>query len=253
MNFGLKNKTVLVAGGNGLIGRAVCKAFLREGAHVVSGDIRYPKKLKPVNKNFSKVKLDITSHRDLSQVVHQVKKWRGGISVLVDCIYLKQKKERADVLSVSADLWADIVSDNLKASFLLGQVIGKEMIRNHTAGSMIFIGSIYGAVGPDFRLYKGTSMHNPSSYAVVKAGLGGLVRYLAVCFSKFKIRVNMISPGGVQNDQPRSFVKKYSERVPLARMAVPSEVADAAVFFASQASSYVDGQNLMVDGGFTIV
>lgn len=118
-------------------------------------------------------------------------------------------------------------------------------------GSIINIGSTYGVVAPDFSIYEGTQMTMPAAYSAIKGGLITFTKYLAAYYGKDKVRANVVSPGGIFDHQPKSFVEKYSKRVPLGRMGEPSDVAGAVVFLASDASKYVTGHNLMVDGGWT--
>jgi NAD(P)-dependent dehydrogenase (short-subunit alcohol dehydrogenase family) len=127
------------------------------------------------------------------------------------------------------------------------------MMREQGGGNIINIGSMYGVVSPDPRMYGDeSSLRSPEVYAASKAGVIQLTRYLAVHLAAHNIRVNCLSPGGVFNDQTEEFSKSYNARVPLGRMAKPEDMKGALVFLASDASSYVTGHNLVVDGGFTI-
>ena len=116
--------------------------------------------------------------------------------------------------------------------------------------SIVNIGSIYGMLGPDWGLYEGTAMSNPAAYGASKGALIQLTRWLATTIAP-KIRVNIVSPGGIFRDQPNSFVKKYEERTPLGRMANENDFSGAILFLASDLSRYVTGQNIIVDGGWS--
>ena len=119
-------------------------------------------------------------------------------------------------------------------------------------GSIINIASIYGVVAPDFSIYEGTTMTMPGAYAAIKSGIIGMSRYMASYYAPYKIRVNSVSPGGIRDKQPVSFIKKYEKRTPLGRMGTPADVAAAVLYLSADASSYVTGQNIIVDGGWTI-
>lgn len=128
-----------------------------------------------------------------------------------------------------------------------------EQMKKQGAGSIINIGSIYGIVGPDFSIYEGTSMTMPAAYAVIKGGIIQFTRYLASYYGASGVRVNSISPGGVFDGQDSAFVEKYSAKVPLGRMAEPDDISGAVLFLASDASKYITGHNLVVDGGWSVV
>ena len=149
----------------------------------------------------------------------------------------------------STDLWRQAVEINLTAPFRLVQGLAPALRRSDDA-SVINIASIYGLVGPDWRLYEGTAMGNPAAYAASKGGLVQLTRYLATTLAP-DIRVNAIAPGGIERGQAPVFQARYLERVPLGRMARLDDFAGVTLFLASRLSSYVTGQTIAVDGGWT--
>jgi len=138
---------------------------------------------------------------------------------------------------------------NLTSAFVIVQE-AKEALAASGRGSVILFASIYGMVGPDLRLYAGTSMGNPAGYGVSKGGLLQLMRYLATVLAP-RVRVNAISPGGVWRQQPEAFHERYTSRTPLSRMAIEEDLKGAVAYLASDLSSYVTGHNLVVDGGWT--
>ena len=136
----------------------------------------------------------------------------------------------------------------------MAQAIGKQMIRQDIGGSIIQTSSIYGIMGPDHRIYKNSSLNgnvmgSPAVYSFTKSGVIGLTKYLATYWSDKNIRVNSLTPGGVESEQNEAFIKQYSNRIPMGRMALREEIVGALVYLASDASSYVTGQNIIVDGG----
>lgn len=146
------------------------------------------------------------------------------------------------------------MSVNLDGMFLVAQAVGKQMILQEKGGSIIQTASIYGVMAPDQRIYEnsfymGRQINTPAIYATSKAGVIGLTKYLASYWAKRGIRVNTLSPGGTESGQNDEFVHRYSSRVPMNRMAKADEMVGALLYLASDASSYVTGQNIVVDGG----
>jgi NAD(P)-dependent dehydrogenase (short-subunit alcohol dehydrogenase family) len=145
---------------------------------------------------------------------------------------------------------------NIDGMFLMAQAVGKQMIAQGHGGSIIQTASIYGVAAPDQRIYEGSQylgrpINTPAVYSASKAAVIGLTRYLASYWGSQGIRVNTLTPGGVESGQNDVFSRKYSARVPLGRMARTDEMQSALLFLASDASSYVTGQNLIIDGGLT--
>ena len=120
-------------------------------------------------------------------------------------------------------------------------------------GSLINMSSIYGLVGPDFTIYEGTDMTMPAAYAAIKGGLNNLTRYLASYYGVSQIRINTVSPGGILDNQPKSFIDNYNKKVPLKRMGSPKDIVSAVYFLLSDESGYITGHNLVVDGGWSII
>jgi NAD(P)-dependent dehydrogenase (short-subunit alcohol dehydrogenase family) len=140
---------------------------------------------------------------------------------------------------------------HLNGYFLCCQQIAEQM-KKQKKGSIINLGSIYGVVGPDFSIYAGSNTTMPAAYAAIKGGIINFTRYLATYYAKDGIRVNAVCPGGIYDNQPAVFVKKYAEKTPMGRMGYPEEIAGPVIFLASESSSYITGHILMVDGGWTV-
>ena len=148
------------------------------------------------------------------------------------------------------------MSVNVDAMFLTAKAVGRRMIADGKGGKIVQIASIYGCVGPDPSIYKGSrylgvEINTPAVYSASKAAVLGLTKYLATYWGSSGIRVNSISPGGVASGQNEEFVSRYSAKVPMARMGERTEIAATLLFLVSEDSSYVTGQNIIVDGGFT--
>ena len=203
---------------------------------------------------------DISDHQDINQLIKNIEEHLGPIRHVVNNAAskgpeIKQFMRGPDDFEESA--WTEVEKINLKAPFFLSKTIAKRLKNLGLSGSITMISSIYGLVAPNPQLYEGSfylgeTINTPPIYSATKSGLIGLTRYLAAYWGEFGIRVNSITPGGIFSGQNSEFKKKYSERVPLKRMAEPEEMVGAAVFLASPAASYITGANIVVDGGFSI-
>ena len=161
----------------------------------------------------------------------------------------------APVEDYSLDTWRQIMSVNLDGMFLVAQAVGTGMARRGR-GSIVQTSSIYGLMGPDQRIYEGSEylgrpINTPPVYSASKGGVVGLTRYLATYWAAQGVRVNAITPGGISSGQNDEFRQRYSARIPLGRMAEADEVAAGVLYLASDAASYVTGQDLHVDGGLS--
>jgi NAD(P)-dependent dehydrogenase (short-subunit alcohol dehydrogenase family) len=154
----------------------------------------------------------------------------------------------------SLEEWRKIMEVNLDGMFLMAQAVGKQMVIQGKGGSIIQTASIYGVMGPDHRIYEGSfylgrEINTPAVYSASKAGVIGLTRHLATYWADKGIRVNTLTPGGTESGQNDEFKKRYSARIPMGRMANADEMVGALLYLASDASSYVTGQNIIIDGG----
>ena len=249
--FSCKDKVALVTGGLGLIGREIVQGLHDFGASVCIADINeHPMKgLKnPTAFNFQN--LDITSEDSIRQTVDAVIGQYKKIDILVNCAYPRTGDWGARCEDVSFDSWKMNVNSHLGGYFLCCQKVAEQMIRQG-GGSIINFASIYGIVAPDFSIYEGTPMTMPVAYSAIKGGVIAFSKYMASYYAKHHIRVNCVSPGGIFDKQPDSFVEKYIAKTPLARMGTPKDMVGAVLYLASDASLYVTGHNLIVDGGWT--
>ncbi|MEK6806053.1 MAG: SDR family oxidoreductase [Pseudomonadota bacterium] len=262
----LEGKVVLVTGATGILGQRFCEGYAELGASVALVDLDAAlcrKTARGIEKRYGSqavgVGCDITCSRAVDAMVHRVMDVFGHIDVLHNNAATKGHNLRAFFApfeKYSLDVWREVMAVNIDGMFLVAQRVGQEMIVRGCGGSVIQTSSIYGLVGADPRIYKGSRylggpINTPAVYATSKAAVVGLTRHLATHWAVHSIRVNCLVPGGVESGQNREFKKRYSERVPLRRMARAEEIVSAALFLASDASSYVTGQVLAVDGGFT--
>ena len=263
--FSLANKVVVVTGGAGLLGQVFCQALVDVGAHVAIVDLDLASAetaAKRINKSDAQkvvaFESDITSPESVTQMVANVVKQLGRIDVLVNNAASKGSSLDAFFESFedySLKTWREVMSVNIDGLFLVAQAVGKQM-KKQGGGSIIQTSSIYGVVAPDQRIYEGSeyngrAINTPAVYSASKAAVNGLTSYLSTYWASSKIRVNSLTPGGIASGQNSEFNKKYSNRVPLGRMGEASELVGALIYLASDASSYVTGQNLIVDGGLS--
>ncbi|MNN42080.1 Gluconate 5-dehydrogenase [compost metagenome] len=162
----------------------------------------------------------------------------------------------APIEDYSLEEWRKIMAVNIDGMFMVAQAVGRQMLSQESGGSIIQTSSIYGVLGPDNRIYEGSYylgkvINTPPVYSTSKAAVIGLTRHLATIWADKGIRVNAITPGGVQSGQNEEFINRYSNRIPLGRMGKPEEMVGAVLYLSSDASSYVTGQNLIIDGGLT--
>ena len=249
--FSCKNKVALVTGGLGLIGKEIVQGLNDFGALVCVADMneRQIEELKKrADVNFQP--LDIRSEDSICQTLEAVINQFKKIDILVNCAYPRTSDWGAKFEDVSFDSWKMNVNSHLGGYFLCCQKVAEQM-KLQGGGSIINFASIYGIVAPDFSIYEGSTMTMPVAYSAIKGGIIALSKYMATYYAKDNIRVNCISPGGVFDKQPDNFVEKYASKTPLARMGSPKEMVGAVLYLASDASSYLTGHNLIVDGGWT--
>ena len=154
--------------------------------------------------------------------------------------------------NILIESWRKNIDMHMNGYFLCCKVVLEKM-KKQGFGSLINMSSIYGLIAPDFTIYEGTEMTMPAAYSAIKGGLNNLTRYLASYYGKYQVRINTISPGGIYDNQPESFVNNYNNKVPLKRMGTPKDIVSAVFYLLTDESSYVTGHNLVVDGGWSII
>ncbi len=249
----------MLTGAAGNLGSKYVEGFSQAGANVVLADINFQqcKKLeKKINKKYDtnslSVKVDLTDPKSIKGMVAKILKKYSTIDVLINnAAYQGNNKIRTNGFDgLDLKTWNRAIDVNLTGVFLLSQEIGKIMIKQKN-GNVINISSTYGIVGADQRIYGKSGQNSAVFYAATKSAILNLTRYLAAYWNRTGIRVNTFSPGGVENNQDKTFVKKYSEKTMIGRMAKKDEYVGALIFLASDASSYMTGSNLIIDGGWT--
>jgi len=256
----LNGRVAVITGGAGHIGAAMAEALAELGASIVILDITLESCL-PVCECISKeyavetlpLAVNLAQEEHIRNVPDEVVNKFGQLDILVNCAaFVGTSKLQGWITPFeeqTADTWKQALDVNLTAPFLLTQAC-TPTLKKSGHGSVINVASIYGIQGPDMRLYEGTPMGNPAAYAASKGGLLQLTRWLATVLAP-DVRVNAITPGGVSRGQPEAFQKRYIERTPLKRMAKEEDFKGTIAYLASDLSSYVTGQNIIVDGGWT--
>jgi NAD(P)-dependent dehydrogenase (short-subunit alcohol dehydrogenase family) len=262
--FSLEGKTVIVTGGAGLIGNAQCQVLSDFGASVVVCDIDFDKAEKTaenLNEHSFAAVLDVRSEDSIKRAKNAILSKTHKIDVLVNNAALNDifKNDLTDLEqsmfeNYSIELWNKSLEVNLTGTVLCCKIFGNSMTEKGT-GSIINVASTYGIVGPDQSIYTNENgeqkFFKSPSYPSAKGAIINFTRYLAAYWGRKGVRVNTISPGGVKSKQDEFFIKNYSQKTMLGRMANPAEYTGAIVFLASDASSYMTGANLVIDGGWT--
>jgi len=255
----LKDRYALITGATGSLGLSIASTLAELGANLILTDLKesdleaLKQELeKKWNVNIVCKPCDLEIQEERIILIDWVNNNFDELNILINnaafvgSSNLKGWTEKFEDQSI--ETWRRALEVNLTASFELCQKLSPLMIKSK-GPSIINIGSIYGIFGPDWRLYEGAMMANPAAYAASKGGLIQITRWLSTTLAP-KIRVNIISPGGILRGQPIDFIKKYEDKIPLQRMASENDLCGAIAFFASDLSAYITGQNLMVDGGF---
>jgi NAD(P)-dependent dehydrogenase (short-subunit alcohol dehydrogenase family) len=269
--FDLSGRVALVTGGSGLLGAQHARALAEIGASVVIADIdivRAEGEAAKIRAGFPQVtamalKLDVTSQQSVTAGLATILDKFGGIHVLVNNAAVDPKVTKDNIVETSRlehfplEQWDFQIAVGLTGAFLCSQAFGGWMA-NHGGGTILNIASDLAVFAPDQRLYLKPGLPadrqpvKPVTYPVIKTGLIGLTRYLATYWNEAGIRVNALSPGGVFNNQSDEFVARLSQLIPLGRMARADEYRAAIQFLCSDASSYMTGQNIVIDGGRSI-
>jgi NAD(P)-dependent dehydrogenase (short-subunit alcohol dehydrogenase family) len=268
--FSIRNKLVVLTGGNGLIGKQLARFLLQFGARVAIIDREFADHhLEHVDsiserghKSFIFCKCDITDKVALEQTAGEICSKFGTPDAIINNAAIDSPpnaplEESGPFESYPESSWDKVLDVNLKGTFLVCQVIGSEMAKKGS-GSIVNVSSIYGLVSPDQSIYqyrrdRGETFYKPVAYSASKSGILNLSRYLAAYWGRSGVRVNTLTLAGVFNSQDEEFLKAYTARIPLGRMAHVEDYLGAFVYLISDSSQYMTGSNLVIDGGWTAI
>lgn len=260
----LTGKTAVITGGTGILGSLYCRRMAEAGASVVVADLDQKRCtdlaeeiVKYTESRTKGMAVDLADEGSVKQWAKHIIESFGTVDVLVNNAATKSTNFFLPLERFPLEDWNMVMSVNVTGMFLTVRELGPLMAARGK-GSIINVSSIYGVVGPDQRIYEGSwyeemggPINTPLIYSVSKGAVISMTRYLATYWGTKGVRVNTLTPGGVSSGQNTVFNEKYSYRVPMGRMAEVDEMVGALLFLASDASSYVNGQNLIVDGGWT--
>jgi len=264
--FSLNKKVAIVTGSLGLIGKEHCKALADAGANVVVADLNEDNCkafAKELGSNHLGISMDVADENSLMAAKKIILEKYNTIDILVNNAAINDMfespllaAEQSKFENYPLDLWQKSLNVNVTGVFLCSQVFGTVMAEKKS-GSIINIASTYGIVAPDQSIYKDENgnqkFYKSASYPTTKGAVISFTRFLAAYWGEKNVRVNSLSPGGVENNQDEFFINNYSQKTPLKRMATPSDYKGAIIFLASDASAYMTGANLVVDGGWTAI
>jgi len=257
----LRGRRALITGGTGGIGQQMAHTIAELGGDLVLVDrpgSEYDLLVKQIEEVASVdvecINCDLEDDSERAELISNLLSQKSGLDILINnaafvgTTDLQGWECEFDLQSVNT--WRRALEVNLTAAFDLSKGLSQKLrVKGH--GSIINVASIYGITAPDYSLYEDTSMGNPAAYSVSKGGLIQLTRWLATTLAP-NVRVNTISPGGVFRNQPKKFVDRYEKRTPLKRMATEKDFKGITAYLASDLSAYTTGQNIIVDGGWTV-
>jgi len=265
--FTVKNKVIAIIGATGILGTEYVKFLSKLGAKLIIGDLdlnRCKELSKKLNSNGSDtfpIQIDITDESNVKNFFNIIKNEFSSLDVLINNAQVKPANFYAPFDKYDKKTILEVLDGNLVGVTLSSQEAIKLFLNQEFGGVIINVASVYGIIAPDQRIYDNTKNiyfpeHNfssPVSYSISKAGIVQLTKYLASYYREKNIRLNCLTIGGVYDNHDKNFVKNYSYRTTLGRMASKSEYNGAILFLCSDASSYMTGSNLIIDGGWSAI
>ncbi len=262
----MHNKNCLITGAAGLLGEQHAEALLEAGANLVITDIDF-KKLKSLRKKLKKkfqdkvildLKMDVTNEKSIINVKRLLKKKKLVLNVLINNAAIDPKIKKTNKFkshnrfeNVSLLQWKEHLDVGLTGAMLCSKILGEMISNNKQGGVILNIASDLSVIAPNHEIYE-KNFYKPIMYSVVKHGLIGLTKYLSTYWNKKNVRCNALSPGPVNNLQPKTFLKKIKKHIPLNRLANKNEYKEVIKFLCSDSSSYMTGQNIVMDGGRSV-
>lgn len=248
-----KNKVYLVTGANGRLGFALSEKLINLGAKVVMADLYTDKISKLNNNNFHIVKkIDLIKEKNIDKIIKiSIKKYKK-IDGVIHCAYPSSKDWMQSMKKRNVKNLKDNLFNQLGVSILLSELFINYFLNKKIHGKIILISSIQGVRSPKFNHYKGLKMKSPVEYSVMKSGIISLTSYLAKLYKKDKITINCVSPGGIKDGQPKKFIKRYKQSCGSKGLLDPKDIIGAITFLLSNSSKFINGQNIIVDDGWSL-
>jgi NAD(P)-dependent dehydrogenase (short-subunit alcohol dehydrogenase family) len=248
-------KTVIITGGAGRVGLALTKDLIKKGHQVLIGDINKTHLIK-IKKKINSNNLiifsgNLTNKKNINKFIEFGLKKFTKIDVAVHCAYPKSKKWGAKLEDISEKSLKEDLTSQLGGTIIFSQCILKYFLKIKR-GNLILISSIFGTQTPKFENYKNLKMITPIEYSAIKSGIISITKYLAKYYQKKNIRVNCVSPGGIKDNQPALFIKRYKQYCNSKGMLDGSDISNLIIFLISDSSKYINGQNLIIDDGWTL-
>jgi NAD(P)-dependent dehydrogenase (short-subunit alcohol dehydrogenase family) len=252
----LKDKVIIISGGSGFLGMQFCKSFLKAKSFVIILDKKKPRYS---NKRLFFFKCDITNEFEIRKFSRLIIKKFKEIKALINCAAIdynpKNKINIKDfkLENFNLDIWDRDINVGLKGSLITTKIFGTIMSNQKSGGKIINVSSDLGIIAPDQRIYKNFNFIKPITYSAIKHAIIGLTKYTAAYWANKKVYCNAIAPGGMENGQDIKFIKKISSLIPLGRMAKKNELNSLVEFLSSEASDYITGSTIVIDGGRSII
>ena len=248
----LKNKNIILTGGSGFLGKQIIAAFKLAGSNVIILDIKKPQNIK----DLEYYKCDITNESKVRNVAKKIMKKNKKIDILINNAASdyapKNTSDDFSLENLKLDIWNKDLQVGLNGSFICTKIFGS-LMASKKKGVILNISSDLSIIAPNQDLYKSINFIKPVTYSVVKHGINGLTKYTASYWADKNIRCNAIAPGGIFNNQNKSFLKKIKKIIPLKRLAKKDEYNDLILFLSSESSTYMTGSIVVADGGRTII
>jgi len=254
--YSLNNRTAFIIGGAGLLGSEISKAIAFSGAKTIVFDIdEYTNKQLIDIKNIYFKHFNCIDLKKMEEYFISIISEYGCPDIFINCSYPRTKDWAENSFKdITLGSFRENIDIHLNSYAWLARLTAEAMVENSKNGSIIQLGSIYGILGQDLSIYEGTDMQENMSYAIIKGGISNLTRQMASYYGQYGIRINTLCPGGISDSKQNPiFIDRYKKKVPLGRLGNASEVASTALFLASDASSYITGATIMVDGGWTAI